>query len=205
MRVVAIIAALVCAVPTWAQSLADLVRADRQQAKPHASKVITNDNLHEVATNIVASEPSATVAEEPADGLPPDLHRMRVILRNICADPKTESGRNLSYNDKKAMNEGVNALRLRVEEFERIDKKAKQALIALDKDFEAKITNAVNTGHPFDEADLQRVKAIWLEHDTRHAAVIRQGEQEMENYKTFQQQVEAVGGECPAAAASVSD
>src|SRR5690348_9865978 len=107
MRSVVLAAILVFGVAGWGQSLADLMRADRQQAKPRARKVITNENLNEVATNHVSTEAPAVAAEEPPDGLSPDLHQMKVILRNICADPRTEEGRVLSNDDKKAMLGGI--------------------------------------------------------------------------------------------------
>lgn len=193
------------AVAGWAQSLGDLVRADRDRAKPRARRVITNDNLNEVSSKDVTIEPTAAAAAEPPDGLSPDLHQMKVILRNICADPRTEEGRVLSDDDKQAMLGGIKLLHQRVEEFERMRRKSNDALAALNKDFEAKVVKAVNTGKPFTDADLQRVKALWLEHDVHRATLLRQAEGEMENYKTFQQQVDAVGNECPAAAAGVPD
>ena len=205
MRALAITVALLCALSSWAQSLGDLVRADRERTKPRARRVITNDNLNEVANKDVATGPATAVAEEPPDGLSPDLHQMKVILRNICADPRTEEGRVLSNDDKKAMLAGIKVLRDRVEEFERMRKKSNDALAALNQDFEAKIVKAANTGKPFSDADLQRVKALWLEHDARRATLERQAEREMEDYKSFQQQVDTVGGECPAATTSVPD
>ena len=204
MRSVALAAVVACAVSCWAQSLGDLVRADREKAKPHARKVITNDNLNDPAS-VPEPAPPAKPVPEPTDPLQRDLFRMRAILQRICADPRTDGGKNLSDDDKTAMNGGVKALRIRVLDFEKLDKKYKDALAALDQDFEAKIVKAVNTGQPFTDADLQRVKNMRLEHDARRAAILQQAEHDKEAYKTFQQDIDSVGNECPAAAASVPD
>jgi cell division septum initiation protein DivIVA len=127
------------------------------------------------------------------------------VLHGICADPRTESGRYLSNEDKKALDDVVKPLRARVMEFERIRKKYKSALAALDQDFEAKIVKTVNTGQPFTDADLQRVKSLRLDHDARRTALVQQGERELEGLKALQQELEKVGDECPAAAATVPD
>lgn len=204
MRAVAIAAILLCAVPGWAQSLGDLVRADRERPKTHARKVITNDNLKEPAI-ASAAEPATEKEQEPTDPLQRDLFRLRTILHNICADPQTDNGRTVSAEDKTAMLEGVKPLRVRVQEFERKAKSVKDALAALDQDFEAKILKVIHSAQPLTDADIQRVKALRDEHDARRAALTKQAESEAEAYKAFQEQLGPVADECPAAAASVPD
>lgn len=205
MRVVAMMAILVCAASGWAQSLADLVRADREKAKPHALKVITNDNLNEPATAPASDAPKEKPPEEPTDPFQRELFRIRTVLHNICADPRTENGQNLSADDKAAMSIGVKPLRVRAREFEKKDAATKNALAALDQDFEAKAVNIIHTSHPLTDADIQRIKTMRDEHDARRAALLKQAESEAEAYKAFQEQLEPVVDECPAAAASVPD
>jgi hypothetical protein len=199
-----IAAVLVCAVPGWAQSLADLVRADREKPKPRARKVITDDNLKEPAT-APSSETEAAKSQEPADPFQRELFRMRNVLHDICADPRTDQGRNLSAEDKAAMTEGVKPLRVRAREFEKRGDASKNALATLDQEFEAKILKVIHTAQPLTDADIQRVKAMRDEHDARRAVLIKQAESEAEAYKAFQQELEPVADECPAAAASVPD
>lgn len=204
MRPLCVVTILIFAAPGWAQSLADIARADREREKPRARKVITNENLQ----NFAVEEKSAAEKKdepEPTDPLQRELYRVRHILRGICADPRTESGSNLSNDDKQAMNEGVKPLRARVQDFELSRKKYNEALAAVDREFEPRIIKAVYTGREFTDADLQRVKALRQEHDARQAALTQQFQREVESFKAMQQQVEAVIDECPAAAAAVPD
>ncbi len=204
MRVAVIAAVMVCAVSGWGQSLGDLMRAEREKPKPHASRVITNDNLND-PTNAPAVEAKPEPPKEPTDPLQRELFHMRTILHNICADPRTENGQTLSAEDKAAMDEGVKPLRVRVAAFQKASKKLKDDLAALDQAFEAKILRVVNTPAPLTDADLQRVKSLREEHDAQRAALIEQAARDRESYKTLQEQLGPVVDECPAAAASVPD
>src|SRR5262245_16107574 len=122
---VSVVLALVLA--SQAQSLGDLARENRERPKARASRVITNDNLQEPATD---AQPRT---------LDQELARMRKIFRDICADPRTNGGRVLSDFDKRAIDEGVKPLRVRVAEYERIQKKYVDALAAPSADMEAEI------------------------------------------------------------------
>lgn len=218
----------------WAQSLADLVRADRERAKPRATRVFTNDNLNDPASeHLTRKDPASPPATSPAahvtaslaakaEPLAPqpltptpkaapmtpeekELEHMRTILRGICSDPRTAEGRTLSDTDKAVMAAGIKPLRARVEEFERNRKKYKDALATLDQDFEAKVLKAVNSEKPLTDVDLQRVKSLRQERDARRATLIRQAEGEEQAFRAWQEEVEAVGEECSAAANTVPD
>lgn len=216
----------------WAQSLADLVRADRERAKPRATRVFTNDNLNDPAAvqptrkepppppvTTRAAHPTSPLAEkvEPLKAEPPvpkpvpmtpeekELEHMRAILRGICSDPRTAEGRTLSDTDKAVMAAGIKPLRIRVEEFERNRKKYKDELATLDQEFEAKVLKTVNSAKPLTDADLQRVKSLRQERDARRDSLIRQAQSEEQAFRSWQEQVEAVGEECSAAANTVPD
>ena len=216
----------------WAQSLADLVRADRERAKPRATRVFTNDNLNDptavqptrkepalsaVATPVAHATASLAEKAAPPTPEPPiprtapltpeekELEHMRMILRGICSDPRTAQGSTLSETDKAVMIAGIKPLRARVEEFERARKKYKDTLATLDQEFEATVLKTVNSEKPLTDADLQRVKSLRQERDARRASLIRQAESEEKAFRAWQQEVEAVGEECSAAASTVPD
>jgi chromosome segregation ATPase len=172
----------------WAQSLGDVARATSN--RPKASKVITNDDL---------ATPDRT------DSLQQELDRMRFVLREICADPKTERGRKLSNYDKRSIDEAVKPLRERVNAYERLRNDYKERLDALDKEMEEDSRKKWPKDRPFTEGDIQRRNAMAQDYRSRRAALAAQGENEFAGYREFQLQLESVGNECPEAAKTIPD
>lgn len=189
-------AVLLLAASCWAQSLGDVVRADHERAKAHAKRLFTNESLE---------KPASEEQSEPADDLPIDLAHVRGILRGICSDPQTQNGHNLSESDKEALNEAVKPLRIRVNDFEQISNKYKEALAALDEELRAKVVKAVYIKRPLTEADIQRVASVRQEYDRRRAGLLQQAQADLAGFTVLQQQLESVGRECPAAAETVPD
>ena len=197
MQRMAVYVVLALATSGWAQSLGDLVRADRQRLKPRAAKVVTNDDLN--------GDDADTKEESVSGTLPSELAYMRRVLRGICSDPKTDHGTRLTEEDKQAIDEGVRPLRARVDEFERIQSKYKEALAALDEKLEADIFKIAKTGGPLTERDIQRMKAIRADYDARRAALTINAKAELKDFETLQKDLESVGSECPEAAKTVPD
>ena len=196
MKRIGLLALLGLAVTSWAQSLGDVARANREHPKPRAAKVITNENL---------KSDSSEKKSAPSGDLKQELDDVRLVLREICSDPKTEHGRKLSDSDKQSIADAVKPLRARVTEFERIQKGYKDALAALNADMEAEINKAWPTARPFTETDVQRVKFIRQDYEARTASLIKKGESELQGYLTLQKDLESAGTECPEAAKTVPD
>src|SRR5256885_8322792 len=116
MHRMAVLIVLTLTASGWAQSLGDVVRADRERAKPRAAKVVTNDDL---------SGDAETKEDGNSGSLAAELAYMRKVLRGICSDPKTDHGTRLADEDKQAIDDGVTPLRARMDDFERIQKKYK--------------------------------------------------------------------------------
>src|SRR5512147_2330865 len=127
---------ILLALPVHAQSLGDVVRADRERPRKHAAKVITNDDLR-------------PLHEDPETGMTADLFdelaHMRVVLREICSDPRSDRGRKLSDYDQRSLADAAKPLRARVAAFERMDKDYKDALAALDQSMDANLQIALVT------------------------------------------------------------
>jgi hypothetical protein len=194
MQRMAVLVVLTLAVSGRAQSLGDVVRADRERPKPRAAKVVTNDNLN---GDVDAKE------DGNSGSLAAELAYMRKVLRGICSDPRTDHGTKLADEDKQAINDGVTPLRARMDDFERIQKKYKDALAALDEKLEADIFRVAKTGGPLTERDIQRMKSVRADYDTRRAALMMNAKAELKDYETLQKELESVGSECPEAAKTV--
>ncbi len=186
-------AILLCASASWPQSLGEIARANREQKKQRAAKVITNEDLkHENESGL-------------ATDVDLELDRMRVVFREVCADPRTEHGNRLSDADRKAIDDGVKPLRARVNAYERVQKQYKDELKALDEQMEMQMAKAWPKDRAFTEQDVERIKALRAEHEVRRLALISRGEGELKGYIELQKQLEAVATECPAAAKTVPD
>ncbi len=184
---------LVLAVGTagWAQSLGEIARADRERSKPHASKVITNDDLRRFH-----GEEDTGFSPDAYDEL---LH-LRVVLRQICSDPKSDHGRNLSDYDQQSLTDAVQPLRARVSEFERKVQEHKDALAALDREIGAELQKTIGA-----EPDLPRAKSARGELDLRRAALLKDAEIDLKGFTALQKELGSIGKECPEAANTVPD
>ena len=196
MKRISVLAILTLAVSSWAQSLGDVARANRERPKPPTAKVVTNEDLK--------SDDGEKQSGTSGD-LEQELDRMRSVFREICSDPKTEHGRKLSDYENQAIADRVKPLRARVDQFERIRKGFKEALAALDNEMQIEIKKAWPTGRPFTQADVQRVKTIREDYDARKSSLIKKGESELQGYLVLQKDLESVGAECPEAAKTIPD
>ena len=176
-----------------AQSLGDVAKANRDKPKNPKTKTITNEDLpgeKRVDTN-------STLALE--------LEHVRQVLRGICEDPKTNNGRVLSDYDKQSLDDGVKPLRVRVNEYERIQKEYKQAFKKIEEDTEVALAAATPKGRPFTDEDMQKIKSIRIDYDARRAALQKEAEARLGDYRKLQLELEEVGKECPEAAKTVPD
>jgi len=197
MKSIGVLALMVLAVSSWAQSLGEVARATRERPKQPATKVITNEDLKPDPTDENASGPSIDLKQE--------IEHMRRVFHQICTDPRTQHGSKLSDYDKQEIAEGVKPLRARVKEFERIQKQYKDALAALDADMEAESKKAFPVGRPFNQKDIEKMKSMQEDYESRKAALIKRGESELQGYQAMQKELESVGNECPEAAKTVPD
>ena len=179
----------------WGQSLGDVARASREHTK--SAKVITDDD--------VKSEGPSDVPATNAGDLTQEIDHMRKIFRQICADPRTDHGRKLSDDDKHEMNEGIKPLRVRVNQFEQTEQHYKDALADLDKKYESKFKEIWPTTRPATDEDVEKGKALKQQYEVEKAALLKQGDGELQPYQSLLKQLESVGRECPAAAKTVSD
>ena len=160
------LAILTLAVSSWAQSLGDVARANRERPKQPTAKVVTNEDLK--------SDDGEKQSGTSGD-LEQELNRMRSVFREICSDPKTEHGRKLSDYENQAIADRVKPLRARVDQFERIRKGFKEALAALDNEMQVEIKKAWPTGRPFTQADVQRVKTIREDYEASEIVIDKEG------------------------------
>ena len=179
---------------TWAQSLGDVARADRDHAK--TAKIITNDDI----PSALQAEPSGVAGD-----LTQELQNMRKILHQICSDPRTNRGRKLSDYDKRDIDSGVKPLRARVNEFETLQNRYKEELAELDKNWEAKLQATWPKGRAATDDDIQRVKALREQYESEKTALRSKAESDLQPYVALQKELESVGKECPEAAKSVPD
>ena len=108
-KVKLVVVVLAMASSCCAQSLGDVAKQSREQSKKKATKTITNEDLP-------GNKPVSTT------GLDLELAHVKQVLHDICVDPKTNEGRILTDSDKQAMEESVKPLRVRVNEYLRIEK-----------------------------------------------------------------------------------
>jgi hypothetical protein len=102
MKRISVLAILTLAVSSWAQSLGDVARANRERPKQPTAKVVTNEDLK--------SDDGEKQSGTSGD-LEQELDRMRSVFREICSDPKTEHGRKLSDYENQAIADRVKPLR----------------------------------------------------------------------------------------------
>lgn len=191
MHRLAILAILLASGSLWAQSLGDVARETRERPKVSA-KTITNEDL---------------TPPEPETSFTPiqqELDRMRVVFRQICDDPRTNNGHDLSEYDKVFVEEAVRPLRARKIEWERTQKDYKNQIAALDKEQDETIEKDWPKGKST-QADLDRMKTINEDYDARRKAIRDEAEQVLKPYVEFGRQLEEVEKDCPAAADSVPD
>ena len=196
MKRIGVLAILALAVSSWAQSLGDVARANRERPKQSSVKVITNDDLKRDSSE---KESGTTGDFQQA------LDRMRSTFREICSDPKTDHGRKLTEYNKQEIADRVKPLRARVDEFERIRKGFQEAVAALNNEMEVEIKKAWPTVRPFTQADVQRVKTIREEYEARKSSLVKKGESELQGYLSLQKDLESIGAECPEAAKTIPD
>src|SRR3982751_2301668 len=188
-----LLAVLVFAAASWAQSLGDVAREKREHTKP-AAKVVTNEDLK--------SETVESQTEVSGD-LGQELDRMRMVLHRVCSDPGTDNGRNVGESDKKEIEEAAMPLRVRFSRFEAIQKQYKEALAELDRDVEGRIQKTLPTGRPYTAEDAEQANLIRRDYESRKAVLLKKAAAELQGYKALQRQLESVAKECSEAAKTV--
>jgi hypothetical protein len=184
---------LIVAATCCAQSLGDVARANRAKPKPSSAKTITNEDL-----------PGATKTGPPSD-LARELDHIKLVLQEICLDPKTNGGRTLSDYDKQALTGGVKPLRARINDYERIQKEYKQSFAKLDLEMETAMQAAAPKERALNDGDIQKLKGIRSDYEARRAALLQEGEARLSGYRKLQLDLEEIGKECPEAAKTVPD
>ncbi len=192
MHRLAILVLLLASVSASAQSLGDVARESRERPK-HAAKTITEDDLKPV-------EPPA-----PTTPVQHDLDRMRAVFREICDDPRTKNGTELSDYDHQIIDEAVKPLRARKNQWEQVQKDYKDKVAALETEMDSEVEKMWPKGRPATESDMARMKAINEDYDGRRKEVRNEAERVLQPYFQFGRDLEEVGKECPAAAKSVPD
>ena len=179
-----------------AQSLGDVAKQSREQPKKKAAKTITNEDLPRERK--AASDTGAGDQER-------ELGRMKQILEDICADPKTNHGRTLSDIDKQMMEEGVKPLRVRVDEQKRWHKETKAALDQLEQDAEKAIQAITPKDRPMNDEDMTKFKAIQADYEAKRAALIKSVEGQQKDWAAFNRRLEEISQACPEAGKTVPD
>jgi len=174
----------------WSQSVVDAARATREK-KTSPQRTITSDDLDGIPQAVAESNWNR------------DLRKLENVFRDICADPQTNNGRELSAENKESLEVAVGPLRVRRLAEEKKLRDWKEMLARLDSEQDAAIAAAIPRDRAFSDDDRQRVVGIREDFKVRRKNIVANVEIDEKGYQSTMKDIVKVAEACPEAAKAV--
>lgn len=174
----------------WPQSVADAARAAREQKAASARRVITNDDLD----NRTVSFPRTQWERE--------VERMKSLLRDVCADPATNEGRNLSEADLKSLYEAAKPIYDRRLAMEKKLREWKTTYRNLEEE-EQKAMAAAAPKEGFTQEDGERFRAIHEDYQSQRNVILINAQGDAESFEQLKKELTDTAAACPKAVDSL--